>query len=240
MIPFCNIYSTFLQRAYDQIIHDVALQNLPVIFCLDRAGLVGEDGATHHGVFDIAYLRLIPNLIIFAPMNEKELRDIMYSVQVGMEHPIAIRYPRGSGTTLDWKTSFDKIEIGKATQLSSGNKVAVLTIGTIGNTILEIEKELPKNTISHFNMRFVKPLDEKMLHQIFKQFNKIITIEDGTIVGGFGSAILEFTAENNYQNKSIKRLGIPDNFIEHGKIAELQEIVGLDKGSILQEILELL
>ena len=240
MIPFCNIYSTFLQRAYDQIIHDVALQNLPVVFCLDRAGLVGEDGATHHGVFDISYLRLIPNLIIFAPMNEQELRDIMYTAQLGLEHPIAIRYPRGRGTRLDWKTPFNKIEIGKSEQLSSGKKVAVLTIGTIGNTIIEIEKELLKNTIAHFNMRFVKPLDEKLLHQIFKQFDKIITIEDGTIVGGFGAAILEFLNEHNYQNKTIKRLGIPDNFIEHGKISELQEIVGLDKASILKEIEKLI
>ncbi|MFK5878812.1 MAG: 1-deoxy-D-xylulose-5-phosphate synthase [Flavobacteriaceae bacterium] len=236
MIPFCNIYSTFLQRAYDQIIHDVALQNLPVIFCLDRAGLVGEDGATHHGVFDISYLRLIPNLIIFAPMNERELRNIMFTAQLGIEHPIAIRYPRGRGNMIDWETSFKEMEVGKAEQLSSGNKVAVLTIGTIGNTVIELENELPKNSISHFNMRFVKPLDEKKLHQIFEQFNKIITIEDGTIVGGFGSAILEFASENNYENKIIKRLGIPDNFIEHGKIPELQKIVGLDKASILNKI----
>ena len=236
MVPFCNIYSTFLQRAYDQIIHDVALQNLPVVFCLDRAGLVGEDGATHHGVFDISFLRLIPNLIIFAPMNERELRNIMYTGQLGLEHPIAIRYPRGRGTMIDWETPFEKMKIGIAEQLSSGNKVAILTIGTIGNTIIELEKDLPKNSASHFNMRFVKPLDEKILHQIFRQFDKIITIEDGTIIGGFGSAILEFSSENNYQNKTIKRLGIPDNFIEHGKIVELQEIVGLDKASILNEI----
>jgi len=236
MIPFCNIYSTFLQRAYDQIIHDVALQNLPVVFCLDRAGLVGEDGATHHGVFDIAYLRLIPNLIIFAPLNEQELRNIMYTAQLGLENPIAIRYPRGRATTVDWKTPFEKIKIGVAKQLSIGNKIAVLTIGTTGNTIIEIENEFPKNTISHFNMCFVKPLDEKMLHQVFNQFDKIITIEDGTIVGGFGSSILEFASENKYQNKTIKRLGVPDNFIEHGKIIELQKIVGLDKLSILKEI----
>ncbi len=240
MIPFCNIYSTFLQRAYDQIIHDVALQNLPVIFCLDRSGLVGEDGATHHGVFDIAYLRLIPNLIIFAPMNERELRDIMYTAQLGLEYPIAIRYPRGRGTRLDWKASFTKIEIGKGVQLSTGNKVGVLTIGTIGNTILEIEQELPKKAISHFNMRFVKPLDEKLLHQIFNQFDKIITVEDGAVVGGFGAAILEFVNKYNYQNKTIKRLGVPDSFIEHGKITELQKIVGLDKESILKIIKEML
>ncbi|MBV1887724.1 MAG: 1-deoxy-D-xylulose-5-phosphate synthase [Urechidicola sp.] len=240
MIPFCNIYSTFLQRSYDQIIHDVALQNLPVVFCIDRAGLVGEDGATHHGVFDISYLRLIPNLSIFAPMNEQELRNIMYTAQLGLESPIAIRYPRGRGTAIDWKSPFTKIEIGKSEQISSGNQIAVLTIGTIGNTIIELEKELPKNSISHYNMRFVKPLDEIALHHIFKEFDTIITIEDGTIVGGFGSAVLEFSSENNYQNKTIKRLGVPDNFVEHGKISELQKIVGLDKDSIRNEILKLI
>ncbi len=240
MIPFCNIYSTFLQRAYDQIIHDVALQNLPVIFCLDRAGIVGEDGATHHGVFDISYLRLIPNIIIFAPMNESELRNIMYTAQLGLKHPIAIRYPRGSGTTVDWKTPFSKIEIGKGVQLSEGKKIAILTIGTIGNSIKEIQKELPKNTISHYNMRFVKPLDEPLLHTIFNNFDKIITIEDGVIIGGFGSAILEFCSDNQYKNKTIKRLGVSDNFVEHGNMQELYKIIGLDKNTILSEIKKLL
>ena len=236
MIPFCNIYSTFLQRAYDQIIHDVALQNLPVIFCLDRAGIVGEDGATHHGVFDISYLRLIPNLILFSPMNEEELRNIMFTAQLGLKQPLAIRYPRGRGTKVNWRSSFKKLVIGKGEQLSFGNKIAVLTIGTIGNVILEIEKELPENKIAHFNMRFVKPLDKTLLHEVFKQFDKIITIEDGTIVGGFGSAILEFVSENNYLHKTTKRLGIPDNFIEHGKVEELYKIVGIDNESILKEI----
>jgi 1-deoxy-D-xylulose-5-phosphate synthase len=240
MIPYCNIYSTFLQRAYDQIIHDVALQNLPVIFCLDRAGLVGEDGATHHGVFDIAYLRLIPNMLIFAPINEMELRNILYTVQLDLQHPIAIRYPRGRGTIVNWKSPFSTVEIGKGKQLSYGNKVAVLTIGTIGNTVLEIENELPENTIAHFNMRFVKPLDEELLHVVFNKFDKIITIEDGTIIGGFGSAVVEYASENNYPSKTIKRIGVPDNFIEHGKISELQEIIGLDKKSILKEIKKLL
>ncbi len=240
MIPFCNIYSTFLQRAYDQIIHDVALQNLPVIFCIDRAGLVGEDGATHHGVFDISYLRLIPNLIIFCPMNETELRDIMFTAQLGLKQPIAIRYPRGNGTKIDWKTPFSKIEIGKGKRLSKGEKVAILTVGPIGNIVIELEKELLNNGISHFNMRFVKPLDEALLHIIFKEFETIITIEDGTIIGGFGSAVLEFASVNNYQNKNIKRLGIPDNFIEHGSINQLQKIVGLDKESIKKEIEKLL
>lgn len=239
-IPFCNIYSTFLQRAYDQIIHDVALQNLPVIFCLDRAGIVGEDGATHHGVFDISYLRLIPNIIIFAPMNESELRNIMYTAQLGLKHPIAIRYPRGSGTTVDWKTPFSKIEIGKGVQLSEGKKIAILTIGTIGNSIKEIQKELPKNTVSHYNMRFVKPLDEPLLHTIFNNFDKIITIEDGVIIGGFGSAILEFCSDNQYKNKTIKRLGVSDNFVEHGNTQELYKIIGLDKNTILSEIKKLL
>ena len=174
MIPFCNIYSTFLQRAYDQIIHDVALQNLPVIFCIDRAGLVGEDGATHHGVFDISYLRLIPNLIIYCPRNETDLRNIMFTAQLGLENPIAIRYPRGRGTTVNWKTSFEKIEIGKGAQLSFGKKVAVLTVGTIGNIISEIECDFSEDTIAHFDMGFVKPLDKKLLLQVFENFDKII------------------------------------------------------------------
>ena len=236
MIPFCNIYSTFLQRAYDQIIHDVALQNLPVIFCLDRAGIVGEDGATHHGVFDMSYLRLVPNLILFSPMNEEELRNIMYTAQLGLKQPLATRYPRGRGTKVNWQNPFKKLVIGKGEQLSFGNKIAILTIGTLGNVILEIEKEFPENTIAHFNMRFVKPLDKTLLHKIFKQFDKIITIEDGTVIGGFGSAILEFAAENDYLNKTIKRLGVPDSFIEHGKVNELYKIAGIDRESILKEI----
>lgn len=235
MIPFCNIYSTFLQRAYDQIIHDVALQNLPVIFCLDRAGLVGEDGATHHGVFDIAYLRLIPNMVIFCPMNETELRDIMYTAQLGIKHPIAIRYPRGRCTKTDWETPFSTIEIGKGRRLSNGNKIAILTIGTIGNTIIEIEKEFLKDTISHFNMRFIKPLDETLLHQIFKEFETILTVEDGTIIGGFGSGILEFASLNNYKN-IVKVIGIADTFIEHGNINELYQIVGLDAKTLTKKI----
>ena len=236
MIPFCNIYSTFLQRAYDQVIHDVALQNLPVIFCLDRSGIVGEDGATHHGVFDLAYLRCIPNLIVFAPMDEIELRNIMYTSQLGLNNPIAIRYPRGRGNVINWQQPFEKIEIGKGMCVSEGNEVAVLTIGTIGNTIIELQNDLPKNKIAHYNMRFVKPIDEELLHQIFKKFDKIITIEDGTIVGGFGSAVLEFAQENNYQNKTIKRLGVPDKFIEHGSINQLKKLIKLDKENIEKAI----
>lgn len=236
MIVFCNIYSTFLQRAYDQIIHDVALQNLPVIFCLDRAGLVGEDGATHHGVFDLAYLRCIPNMIIYAPINEIALQNILYSAQLGLNHPIAIRYPRGRGVTADWQTqhlgSYQKIEIGKSICIKEGSKVAVLSNGTIGNNVsLAIAKMKHPETIAHYDFSFVKPLDEKALHIIFCEFSIIITIEDGTIKGGFGSAILEFASENNYTSK-VTVLGIPDEFIEHGTVAELQQYCKIDVKSL--------
>ncbi len=237
MVPFCNIYSTFLQRAYDQVIHDVALQKLPVIFCLDRAGLVGEDGATHHGVFDMVYLRCIPNMIVFAPMNETELRDIMFTAQLGLDNPIAIRYPRGRSVTLDWQQSFEKIEIGKGQLIKKGSEIAILSIGTIGNTVIDAyENSSVKDKIAHYDMRFVKPLDKDLLHLIFQKFDKILTIEDGTIIGGFGSAILEFAQKHNYQNKSIKRLGIPDKFIEHGKIDELLHSISLDSKSIKKTI----
>ncbi len=232
IVPFCNIYSTFLQRAYDQVIHDVALQNLPVIFCLDRAGLVGEDGPTHHGIFDIAYLRCIPNLIIFAPSNEIELRNILYSAQLGLKNPIAIRYPRGTGRILDWKKPFEKIEIGKGIQLKKGTKIAVLSIGTLAKNVSEaIDLIENSSEISHFDMRFVKPLDKKLLHQIFDKYQTIITVEDGTIKGGFGSAILEFSAIEDY-HIPIKILGIADRFIEHGNVVKLQEKIGLDAISL--------
>ena len=224
LIPFCNIYSTFLQRAYDQIIHDVAIQKLPVIFCLDRAGLVGEDGATHHGVFDLSYLRCIPDLIIFAPRNEIELRNIMYTVQLGLKFPIAIRYPRGRGVTIDWKQPFSKIEIGKALQLKKGKNLAILSIGNMAKNVSNAIENL---NISHYDMRFVKPLDLNLLHTIFKENKTIITVEDNAINGGFGSAILEFAAQHNYKN-DIKPLGIPDEFIEHGKVDELYKLTGLD------------
>jgi len=240
LIPFCNIYSTFLQRAYDQIIHDVALQNLPVIFCIDRAGIVGEDGATHHGVFDIAYLNCIPNLVIFAPLNEVELRNIMYTAQLGIDFPMAIRYPRGKGSIIDWKQPFQKIEIGKGTCITEGTKIAVLSIGTIGEKIIELQNEFPNNEVAHYNMRFVKPLDTALLHNIFNKFDTIITIEDGTVVGGFGSAILAFASENEYQNKVIKHLGFPDRFIEHGKVNELFENNHLSTAGIKDFILNLL
>ena len=228
LIPFCNIYSTFLQRAYDQIIHDVALQKLPVIFCLDRAGLVGEDGATHHGVFDLSYLRCIPNLIIFAPRNELELRNIMYTAQLGLKQPIAIRYPRGRGVTIDWKQPYSKIEIGKGVALKKGKNIAVLSIGTMAKNVTEAIANLD---VSHYDMRFVKPLDEHLLHSIFKTYDIVVTVEDHSIKGGFGSAILEFAAIHQYQN-TINILGVPDEFIEHGGVNVLQQSIGLDAESL--------
>lgn len=224
LIPFCNIYSTFLQRAYDQIIHDVALQNLPVIFCIDRAGLVGEDGATHHGVFDLAFLRCVPNLIIFAPRNEKELRNIMYTAQKGLEYPIAIRYPRGRGVTPNWKSPFEAIEIGTGVQLEQGEDLAILSIGAISNAVTEAIDGL---NCGHYDMRFVKPLDESLLHTIFKTHSTLITIEDGVENGGFGSAVLEFAATHRYKNEVVVK-GIPDKFIEHGAIDSLHEHLGLN------------
>ncbi|MGC6432059.1 MAG: 1-deoxy-D-xylulose-5-phosphate synthase [Jejuia sp.] len=236
LIPFCNIYSTFLQRAYDQIIHDVALQKLPVVFCLDRAGLVGEDGATHHGVFDLSYLRSIPNLIIFAPRNEVELRNILYTAQLQLEQPIAIRYPRGRGVTINWKQPFSKIKIGKNVQLKKGRNLAVLSVGTTANQVSIAIKDLD---VSHYDMRFVKPLDEEALHTIFEKHDIVITIEDNVIKGGFGSAILEFASEHGYNN-TIKTIGIPDAFIEHGSVDELQKQISLDAEGLKQTINELL
>jgi 1-deoxy-D-xylulose-5-phosphate synthase len=233
MIVFCNIYSTFLQRAYDQVIHDVALQNLPVIFCLDRAGLVGEDGATHHGVFDLAYLRCIPNMIVYSPLNEIALRNILYTAQLGLNHPIAIRYPRGRGQIIDWQKQYQKIEIGKANCLKSGTKLAVLSNGTIGNNVTSaIAKMQNPDTIAHYDFAFVKPLDEEVLHVIFTTFENIITIEDSVIKGGFGSAIIEFATQNNYTSK-IKNFGIPDEFIEQGTIEELQQYCKIDVNSLV-------
>ncbi len=237
MIVYCNIYSTFLQRAYDQVIHDVALQNLPVIFCLDRSGLVGEDGATHHGVFDLAYLRSIPNLIIFAPRDEIQLRNILFTVQLELKNPIAIRYPRGRGIHINWQNNFQKIEIGKANLLKSGKNIAVISTGTIANNVAQAIA-ISKNTddLAHYDFGFVKPLDDEMLKQIFSNFKIIITIEDGVIKGGFGSGICEFAAAHNFKNKIIT-LGIPDLFIEHGTIEELQELCKIDVKN-LQNIFE--
>lgn len=235
LIPFCAIYSTFLQRAYDQVIHDVALQNLPVVFCLDRAGLVGQDGATHHGVFDMAYLRCIPNLIIVAPRNEQELRNIMYSAQQGLKHPIAIRYPRGRGLVTNWKSKFESIAIGKGEQLKAGQKIAILSVGAIANNVQNAIESL---SVSHYDMRFIKPLDEALLKDIFKTYDTIVTVENGTKHGGFGSAVLEFAAQHNYKN-TIYIKGIPDEFIEHGSTEELQKEVELDADSLKTFILSL-
>ena len=228
MVVFCNIYSTFLQRAYDQVIHDVALQNLPVIFCLDRAGLVGEDGATHHGVFDLAYLRCIPNMIVYSPMNEIALRNILYTAQLGLNHPIAIRYPRGRGQIVDWQKPYEKIEIGKANCLKNGTKLAILSNGTIGNNVtLALAEMTNSKDIAHYDFAFVKPLDENQLHTIFSTFDNIITLEDGVIKGGFGTTIVEFANQNNYTSK-VKILGIPDKFIDQGTIEELQQYCKMD------------
>ena len=236
LMPFCTIYSTFLQRAYDQIIHDVALQNLPVIFCIDRAGLVGEDGATHHGVFDLAYLRCIPNLIIVAPRNEMELRNIMYTAQKGLQQPIAIRYPRGRGVTPDWKSAFESIEIGTGVQLEQGDNLAILSIGAISNTVSTAIEGL---NCAHYDLRFVKPLDTRLLHTIFKTYSTLVTIEDGVISGGFGSAILEFAAAHHYKNDVIVK-GIPDVFIEQGPVDTLFETLELDSQHLKQFVFDLI
>ncbi|MDN3596139.1 1-deoxy-D-xylulose-5-phosphate synthase [Zunongwangia endophytica] len=233
-IVFCNIYSTFLQRAYDQVIHDVALQKLPVIFCLDRAGLVGEDGATHHGLFDITFLRAIPNMIVAAPANEIELRQLLYTAQLGLSNPIAIRYPRGRGVEKDWQMPFESLEIGKGVCENEGEDLAILCIGSIIKNAKAALTEI-KKPVGLYNMRFVKPLDEELLHHIFDNYKSILTIEDGVVKGGFGSSILEFAAMHNYSHK-IKCLGVPDLFIEHGKIDELQEISGIDVKTIVQVI----
>lgn len=230
LVPFCNIYSTFLQRAYDQVIHDVALQNLPVIFCLDRAGLVGEDGATHHGVYDIAYLRCIPNLIIYAPMNEVELRNIMFTAQLGLQHPIAIRYPRGRGVTKDWKQPFKKIEIGNSEELKKGTEIVVLSIGHIGNMVASVLDDFGDRKIGHVNMGFVKPLDTNKLMSIFNKYSTIVTIEDGCKIGGFGSAILEFANANSFTNK-VHILGIDDVFVQHGNVEQLHELNNIGANS---------
>jgi 1-deoxy-D-xylulose-5-phosphate synthase len=233
MIPFCNIYSTFMQRAYDQVIHDVALQNLQVILCLDRAGLVGEDGPTHHGAFDLAYLRCIPNLTIAAPMDEEELRNIMYTAQLRNFGAVAIRYPRGYGVMPDWQKVFKEIPIGKGRLISEGAEVAVLSIGHPGNIVQLAIRRVSDEYIlpAHYDFRFLKPLDEELLHIIFNRYKKIVTVEDGTLIGGFGSAILEFMSDKGY-NSQIIRLGIPDRFIEHGSIPELYKECGYDLESI--------
>lgn len=238
MVPFCNIYSTFMQRSYDQVVHDVALQKLNVVFCLDRAGLVGQDGPTHHGAYDIAFFRCIPNMIISSPLNEEDLRNLMYTAQLPDKGPFVIRYPRGNGTMVEWKTPMKEIPIGKGKKIKSGNDLAILTLGPIGNLATKaIEKT--KHDIAHYDMRFAKPLDETLLHEIFTKFDKIITIEDGCVQGGFGSAIIEFMADNGYQSKVV-RLGIPDKLVEHGSQNELYKECGYDVDSIIQTIEKLI
>jgi 1-deoxy-D-xylulose-5-phosphate synthase len=236
MVVFCNIYSTFMQRAYDQIIHDVALQNLPVIFCLDRAGLVGEDGATHHGVFDLAYLRCIPNMLIYAPRTEVELQNILYTAQLGLSNPIAIRYPRGRGITVDWQKkhlgNYEKISIGQGFQLQKGASFAIISTGNIGNNVIEaLDKSSNTASFSHYHFPWVKPMDETLLHEIFNKYATIITVENGTVIGGFGSSIAEFAAANQYKNQ-LQILGVPDAFIEHGTVEELQQICGINSNSL--------
>lgn len=239
--PFCNIYSSFMQRAYDQIIHDVALQNLNVVFCLDRAGLVGADGATHHGAYDLAFLRCIPNMVISAPMDEEELRNLMFTAQLPNKGPFSIRYPRGTGTNLNWRKQFVEIPIGKGRKLNEGSHLAYVTIGSVGNRVSQLVKTLEKQNVfaSHIDLRFLKPLDEELLHWVFQKHTKIITVEDGTTIGGLGSAILEFMSDNGY-SAQIKRLGIPDRFIDHGTQTELWHECGYDKEGILNATFDLI
>lgn len=241
---FCNIYSTFMQRAYDQVIHDVCLQKLPVIFCLDRAGFAGADGPTHHGAYDLAYMRCIPNMIVSAPMNEEELRNLMYTatldkVQKG-NNAFTIRYPRGNGVMVNWQKPFNEIEIGKGRKIKDGEDVAILTIGHVGNYAVEATKELKKDglDVAHYDLRFVKPIDEEMLHEVFLNFNKVVTVEDGCLQGGMGSAVLEFMADNGY-SAQVKRLGIPDRLVEHGEQLELQRECGFDAEGITDTVREM-
>ena len=240
MVPFCNIYSSFMQRAYDNVIHDVALQELPVIFCLDRAGVVGSDGATHHGIFDLAYMRCIPNITIAAPRNEIELRNLMYTAQEFKSGPFVIRYPRGKSYIIDWEQPMKKVEIGKGEQLKAGKDLAVITIGTMAHSaaraIEAVERE-NEISIAHYDMRFLKPLDTELLHEVASKFKYIVTIEDGVINGGFGSAVLEFMADNNYK-LNVKRLGIKDTFVEHGTPEQLYNMLGLDAEGIAKSLLE--
>ena len=243
LIPFCNIYSSFMQRAYDQVIHDVCIQNIPVNFCLDRAGFAGADGPTHHGAYDIAYLRCLPNMIVSAPMNEVELRNLMFTAQLPRsEKSFSIRYPRGQGVMPIWQEPFQEIEIGKGRLLRDGNELAILTIGHIGNYATGVCEKFEKMgvSIAHYDMRFVKPIDADLLHQVFKKYDKIITVEDGCIQGGFGSAVLEFMADNQY-SAHIKRLGIPDKIIEHGEQHELHKECNFDEegiGKAVEALLE--
>lgn len=239
---YCNIYSSFMQRAYDQVVHDVAIQKLPVIFCLDRAGLVGEDGPTHHGAYDIAYFRCIPNMIISAPMNEQELRNLMYTAQLeSTQLPFVIRYPRGEGVMPDWRKPFEEITIGKGRKLKDGKDIAILSFGHPGNFAAAAIRELKPEGITpaHYDMRFAKPLDEELLHEALQKYEKIITVEDGTVIGGFGGAVAEFMAEHNYKN-DLKILGIPDHLVEHGTLKELHRECGYDATAIADAVREMM
>lgn len=242
LIPFCNIYSSFMQRAYDQVIHDVCIQNLPVNFCLDRAGFSGADGPTHHGAYDLAYFRCLPNMIVSAPMNEAELRNLMYTAQLPRkENAFSIRYPRGQGVSADWKTPMEEIKIGTGRKIRDGEELAILTIGHIGNYAVEVCERLTKKGIevAHYDMRFVKPLDKNLLFEVFSKYKKIITVEDGCIQGGFGSAVLEFMADNNLSSE-VRRLGIPDRIVEHGEQIELHRECGFDSEGIEKAVVEIL
>jgi len=242
LLPFCNIYSSFLQRAYDQVIHDVALQKLHVVFCIDRGGLVGSDGATHHGFFDLAFMRTIPNMIVSAPMDAIELRNMMYTAQLDKNNiPISIRYPRGRSNITNWELPFEEIEIGKARMLSGGKDIAVLTIGNPGNDVAALAKKLEKESIAitHWDMRFAAPPDTEALHSVFRQFSRIITVEDGVLKGGFGSAVIEFMCDNSY-SAEVRRLGIPDYFVEQGSQEELYRECGYDQEGIERAIKEML
>ncbi|MDR2040404.1 MAG: 1-deoxy-D-xylulose-5-phosphate synthase [Bacteroidales bacterium] len=241
LIPFCNIYSSFLQRAYDQVIHDVALQKLPVVLCIDRAGLVGEDGATHHGAYDLAYLRSIPNMVISAPMNEIQLRHLMYTAQNGKYGPFAIRYPRGHGVTTKWEEPFRELPVGKGKVVREGDDIAIVSIGTVGNSVIEACRKLEDEGVhaAHYDMIFLKPLDEELLHSICRKHRLLVTIEDGTVLGGLGSAVLEFANDHNYEVQ-VKRLGIPDRFVTHGTIQELQHECGYDVEGIVNTVKSIL
>lgn len=235
LVPFCNIYSTFMQRGYDQLVHDVAMQNLQVVFCLDRAGVVGADGPTHHGAFDIAYLRCIPNMVVAAPRNEEELRDLMYTAQAENHGPFAIRYPRGRGVMTQWKTPLKPIKVGRGEKLRNGSDLAILTLGPVSNEAKAACQELEEQGIQagHYDLRFAKPLDEVLLHEVFGKFDRVITVEDGCLAGGVGSAVLEFMADHGYEAKVV-RLGLPDSFVEHGTQQELQSLHHIDANGILK------
>lgn len=236
LVPFCNIYSTFMQRAYDQVVHDVCLQNLPVVFCLDRAGFAGADGPTHHGAYDIAFFRCVPNLVVSSPMNEEELRNLMYSASLH-EGPYSIRYPRGNGVMPEWRTPLRQIPVGQGRIVKEGKDIAILSLGHIGNYAVEACATLAKEGLNpaHYDMRFVKPLDEELLHEIFGKFKKVITIEDGCLMGGFGSAVLEWMVDQGY-SAQVKRLGIPDEVIEHGEQIELHRECGFDPAGIAEAV----